>query len=292
MRWNATLDGTVNQIRKEIYSLLRGPELSATTVDTNYACMHAENMTKKGQGHLSEKPDRGRVYNDRGVRHPMSLTSKGRVKEFLEGRSQSLHDVSEVMKRGAGPDHRPSFVAYLTFAGVTFRSNYHSTKKAATQEAYVGLLQYLQRQPNQPLQEDNSALAVKAMKGDAILRLILIDHFSAVNPGIDKGTLHRNCERYSTNAFLHDNYDRLERESLPHMEYNSTHLLLPHLSGLGPQLPLPTGGNQRDPTVFEAWIADRFDYNSECYMMTKYDVLPALGLKESSFQPRMNGVIQ
>ena len=129
---------------------------------------------------------------------------------------------------------------------------------------------------------------VKAMKGDAILRLILIDHFTSENQTIGPPTLHRSCVSYSTNAFLLDNYTRLDREydtyapssmeqTLGLTYIDDDHILLPHLSGLGPQLPFPTG-ERKDATMFEAWIAERFEHNSDCYQQTKYDVLPALGL--------------
>ena len=107
-----------------------------------------------------------------------------------------------------------------------------------------------------------------------------------------KRLVHPRCtgpaSSYSTNAFLLDNYTRLDREydtyapssmeqTLGLTYIDDDHILLPHLSGLGPQLPCPTG-ERKDATMFEAWIAERFEHNSDCYQQTKYDVLPALGL--------------
>ena len=129
----------------------------------------------------------------------------------------------------------------------------------------------------------NAALRVPAMEGDAILRHVLIDHFKTINPNITPGDLHDSCQPFQTNEFLQDNYLRLDEMCWALMEspfligVDSKHILLPHLNGLGPQLPWPTE-TKFDATIFEAWIADRFEYNSQCFQQTKYDIMPALGL--------------
>lgn len=218
----------------------------------------------------------------------MPLNAKGQVKELLEAKGQTLESVGFYFDDG-----EPCTVD-LTYSGRKVCSQYHSTKKEAAQDAYAQLLGLLKHEPiKAPVQHFSppSALAVqaKAMKGDAILRLILIDHFTSENPAITPCTLNRSCVSYSTNRFLLDNYARLDceyeayapgsKEQILGLSYiDDDHILLPHLSGLGPQLPLPTG-ERKDATNFEAWIAERFEHNSNCYQQTKYDVLPALGFR-------------
>ena len=130
------------------------------------------------------------------------------------------------------------------------------------------------------------AVHVKAMKGDAVLRTILIDHFTNSNPGIEKGALHNLCQQRSTNEFLRNNYRRLADECRQNPNAmnggaNASHILLLHLypHDLGPQLPWPTGLANLDPTIFEAWIADRFDYQCQSMYQTMNDILPALGIQ-------------
>lgn len=127
------------------------------------------------------------------------------------------------------------------------------------------------------------------MMGESLLRTILIDHFKTENPGMLKGELNRLCQMYSSNDFVRDNYRRLDDECDVRDELSSSHILLPHLYRLGPQLPWITGNDDLDPTMFEAWVADRFEYRGECYLLTKYDVLPALGL---SIQAHLNPIYE
>ena len=131
-----------------------------------------------------------------------------------------------------------------------------------------------------------NAIAVKAMKGDAVLRTILIDHFTNSNPGIEKGALQNLCQQYSTNEFLRNNYRRLANEcrqnpnAMNGWGTNASHILLLHLyPHFGPQLPWATGLANLDPTIFEAWIADRYDYHCQCTYQTMNDILPALGIR-------------
>ena len=200
---------------------------------------------------------------------------KGRLKEFLERRGRSLLDVVKEEHR-MGPDHEARFAVDLSIDDHTGYSEYHTTKMAAEQDAAAKLLDRLQsNQPANALQ----GVAERAVKGDAVLRLILVDYFMSTNPGITKGQLDDHVKEYSTNRFLRENFRRLDDECTANDQIDSKNILLPHLYRLGPQLPWATDQDKLDPTIFEAWIADRFEYNSQCILSTKYDVLPALGIQ-------------
>ena len=117
-------------------------------------------------------------------------------------------------------------------------------------------------------------LAVEAMEGDVILKLLLVRHFKHVQPNITRQQLHDMCQARLTNDFLAINYGLLtQTNDLPDDEWAERN------GGGGPVLPPATGNRILDATRFEAWVAGRFEYNSECLMMTGSQVLPFLGLR-------------
>ena len=73
-------------------------------------------------------------------------------------------------------------------------SDLHSVKKAAEQDAFAKLLERLLEQPARagfaaPGTLDVAPVQVRAIEGDAVLKLILIRHFREQNPGISPDLL-------------------------------------------------------------------------------------------------------
>jgi dsRNA-specific ribonuclease len=121
-------------------------------------------------------------------------------------------------------------------------------------------------------------LRKKAMKGDVLLKLIVMDHLMSKFPNISAGHLHNMCQSYITNDYLAARYNtithwRTHFRTPVHDEWADLH------AG-GAVLPPATGHRVLDATRFEAWIAARFEHNSECLIMTASEVLPVLGLED------------
>ena len=159
-------------------------------------------------------------------------------------------------------------------------SDLHSVKKAAEQDAFAKLLERLLEQPARagfaaPGTLDVAPVQVRAIEGDAVLKLILIRHFREQNPGKQGSvpTFSRSVPAVpDQREALFETYASPCRRG--HVQWGYPARARPASARL---LPAPTGRANLDATV-EAWVADRFEYNSECLVMTEPDVLKALGL--------------
>ena len=122
--------------------------------------------------------------------------------------------------------------------------------------------------PCVPSEDRASHLAVDAMLGDAVLKLVLVDYFVAerAKPGDARpGALQNFVVSKSTNDFLYRRHNEMSRRGqLP----------------LG--LPPPKGRSHADPTAFEVWIARTFRKEKKCLRKTAEIVLPALGIAASA----------
>mmetsp|Transcript_8868 Transcript_8868/g.40288 ORF Transcript_8868/g.40288 Transcript_8868/m.40288 type:complete len:202 (-) Transcript_8868:1656-2261(-) len=123
--------------------------------------------------------------------------------------------------------------------------------------------------PYPPPPPGRGGQAVEAMLGDAVLKLLLVqhgvDHHRPEKNGKDEpdpGPLNQWIVDRSTNKFLYQRHIQLSRDcNLPR------------------GLPPPKGHAHADPTAFEAWIARVFEEHGRSLVDCAKVVLPALGVE-------------
>ena len=158
-----------------------------------------------------------------------------------------------------GADHEPGFSCALTYGGHTVTAaGPYRTKKGAKQEAARLLLESLRADSTL-----DSDLRIAAMRGDIILRLILVEHFKE-QVGITPGELQNLAARYGSNEHLAQQYQVLVQHS--------------------PGLPPSTGGTQRDATHFEAWIARVYDEEAGRLIDARNRIFPLLGVTDHTVE--------
>ena len=190
----------------------------------------------------------------------MQVNHVGLLKERLDLQGADFGKVIETFgERYAmcDPTNTKEFSCKLQYGEHIGQSHAHLTKKMAKQEAAERLLAALLQAPIS--QGPVHSMQVQAMRGDAVLKLILLEHFTSTEPRITAGNLHDRVQHHLTNNFLNARYAALAE-------------------GLPEGLPPPTGQSTVDATQLEAFIAFLYDACDGNLELTATRVLPLLGL--------------
>ena len=164
----------------------------------------------------------------------MQVNHIGALREAFQLRGLDFNAVHEEVV-AVGPHHAPRYTCTLNYGQHVVQSAEHAQKKMAKQDAAERLLVAIKQgeQPTLPPQ----AMQVEAMVGDAVLRLVLLQHFITMTPNITAGDLQSSVEQHSTNKFL------------------AQRLNLVVQARLADNVPDPSGKVKQDATAMEALFA-------------------------------------
>lgn len=183
----------------------------------------------------------------------------GRLNEYMAARGEATYTKSDFLVQSVGPAHNPLFTCEVHF-GEFVAQGFGEVKVKAKQEACRLLLRQLEDEQENapPPTRTNAALQLQAMRGDAMLKVIVTEHF--IRRGTSSaGELQNLIVAATNNEFLFERYQQIA------------------LAGNLPAgLPPPSNLVNRDPTQFEAWIGDMMD-DGDSQAITPA-VLGALGL--------------
>ena len=203
----------------------------------------------------------------------MQVNHIGALREAFQLRGLDFNAVHEEVV-AVGPHHAPRYTCTLNYGQHVVQSAEHAQKKMAKQDAAERLLVAIQ-QGEQPTLPPQPALApttivmsavrpcgrrVEAMVGDAVLKLVLLQHFITMTPNITPGDLHSSVTQHSTNEFL------------------AQRLNLVVQAGLADNVPDPSGNVKQDSMAMEALFASLVPRNQGNLPAISANILALVGV--------------
>ena len=187
----------------------------------------------------------------------MQVNHIGALKEAFDRHGLDFNAVREEFV-AVGPHQALRHTCTLNYGQHVVQSAEHAQKKMAKQDAAERLLVAIKQgeQPTLPPQ----AMQVEAMVGDAVLRLVLLQHFITMTPNITPGDLHSSVTQHSTNEFL---AQRLN--------------LVVH-AGLADNAPDPSGNVKQDSMAMEALFASLVPRNQGNLPAISANILALVGV--------------
>ena len=187
----------------------------------------------------------------------MQVNHIGALKEAFDRHGLDFNAVREEFV-AVGPHQALRHTCTLNYGQHVVQSAEHAQKKMAKQDAAERLLVAIKQgeQPTLPPQ----AMQVEAMVGDAVLRLVLLQHFITMTPNITPGDLHSSVTQHSTNEFL------------------AQRLNLVVQAGLADNAPDPSGNVKQDSMAMEALFASLVPRNQGNLPAISANILALVGV--------------